>query len=245
MKEPVKGRSEAGRAREYRARATRQRVVDAAIQLFVEQGYVATTVTALAARAGVSPATIYQAFGTKQAVLERALDVVIAGDDAPVPVLERAWMREASSETDPRRRLVLVVRGVTAIAARASPLMEVLRDAAAVEPEMRSVMVERHRRRYESQEVMVKALATGRPLRAGMTPSRAADIVFALVGHDLYRLLVLERGWTLAAWQRWVVDNLERELFDDAESRLRRERANREDPVRLKARAARRAGEVD
>jgi AcrR family transcriptional regulator len=245
MKEPVKGRSEAGRAREYRARATRQRVVDAAIQLFVEHGYVATTVTALAARAGVSPATIYQAFGTKQAVLERALDVVIAGDDAPVPVLERAWMREASSETDPRRRLVLVVRGVTAIAARASPLMEVLRDAAAVEPEMRSVMLERHRRRYESQEVMVKALATGRPLRTAMTPSRAADIFFALVGHDLYRLLVLERGWTLAAWQRWLVDNLERELFDEAEVSSPRREHQLRGPRSAESAAARRADEVD
>lgn len=213
MREPVKGRSEAGRARQARALLTRRRITEAATELFVDEGYVTTTVVGIAERAGVSPATIYQAFGTKQAILERALDVVIAGDDSPVAVLDRQWVRNATGEGDPRRRLELIVRGVTAIAARAAPLMEVLRDAAAVEPGLRVVLDERHRRRYESQRVMVDALIGGRSLRPPLTPRRAADIFFALVGHDMYRLLVRQRGWSISAWQRWVVEGLERDLF--------------------------------
>jgi hypothetical protein len=56
---------------------------------------------------------------------------------------------------------------------------------------------------------------------AALTPSRAADIFFAVVGHVMYRLLVLGRGSTVAAWQSWLVDNLEHELFDEPDSRPR------------------------
>src|SRR3984893_680815 len=115
MREPVKGRSEAGRAREHKARETRQRIVAAAIELFLDVGYAAATVDAIAHHAGVSAGTIYQAFGTKQAVLERAIDVTLAGDDEPIAVLERSWVTEAKQEPDPRRRLELIVRGASAI----------------------------------------------------------------------------------------------------------------------------------
>ena len=215
MRDPVKGKSQAGRAREERAHATRRRIVGSATELFVAHGYAPTSVNAIARRAAVSPATIYQAFGTKQAVLERALDVVTAGDDAPISVLDRPWVDEARQEPDPRRRLDLVVRGVSTIAARAAPLMEVLRDAAAVEPEMRALVAERYRRRHESQSALVGLLAADRPLRSGLTHAVAADVFFALVGHDIYQLLVVGRGWTISAWQDWLVEAVERELFDD------------------------------
>jgi len=38
VKEPVKGKTEAGRRREERARHKRQRVADAALGLFLERG---------------------------------------------------------------------------------------------------------------------------------------------------------------------------------------------------------------
>jgi len=224
MRDPVKGRSDAGRAREERARATRERIVASATASFREQSYARTSVEAIARRAQVSPATIYQAFGTKQAVLERALDVAVAGDDGPEAVLARPWVSEARREPDCRRRLELVVRGVTTIAARAAPLMEVLRDAAAIERDMGDIVVERYRRRYQSQSAMVDFVTANCPLRPGLTHTRAADIFYALVGHDMYQLLVEGRGWTISMWQDWLVQTLERELFDDALRQPRRRR---------------------
>ena len=76
MREPVKGKTEAGRRREERARHKRQRVADAALWLFLERGYMETTIEAIARKAAVAPATVYQAFGTKQAILARILDQV-------------------------------------------------------------------------------------------------------------------------------------------------------------------------
>lgn len=219
MREPVKGRSEAGRAREQKARETRQRIVGAAVALFLDVGYTAATVDAMAEHAGVSAGTIYQAFGTKQAVLERAIDVALAGDDEPIAVLERSWVTEARKEPDPLRRLQLVVCGASAIAARVAPLRGVLRDAAAVEPGLRIALDENHRRRRESQGALVEILAESHKLRSPLTIERASDIFFALVSSETHELLVTRCGWTLSMWQDWLVSSIERELFDSPVSR--------------------------
>src|SRR6185437_17119394 len=110
MSEPVKGRTEAGRRREERARHRRQRVVDTALRLFLERGYVATTIEAIAREAAVAPATVYQAFGTKQAILARVLDQTITGDAQPAALLDRDWVKQASQHPDQRQRLALVIR---------------------------------------------------------------------------------------------------------------------------------------
>jgi AcrR family transcriptional regulator len=128
--EPVKGKTDAGRRREERARQRREHVVEAATQLFLEHGYVATTIEAIARAAAVAPATVYQAFGTKQAILARILDVTIAGDADPAALLDRDWVRQAARHPDPRQRLALVVRHASQVAARTAPVKEVMRAAA-------------------------------------------------------------------------------------------------------------------
>ena len=105
MSDPVKGKSAAGRRREQRAQHTRARITEAALRLFVDRGYPATTVEAIAVEAGVAPATVYQAFGTKQAVLARALDTAIAGDTASTPLLDRDWVAAARRQRSVARCL--------------------------------------------------------------------------------------------------------------------------------------------
>ena len=74
------------------------RVVGAALRLFLERGYAGTTVEAIAAEAHVAPATVYQAFGTKQAILARVLDQAIAGDAEPAGLLDRDWVKQAAGQ---------------------------------------------------------------------------------------------------------------------------------------------------
>jgi len=76
------------------AARNRQRILDAARELFVERGYVAATIGAIAGRASVSPETVYATFKNKRSILSRLIDVSMAGDDAPVPILERSWVNE-------------------------------------------------------------------------------------------------------------------------------------------------------
>ena len=79
--------------RAARARETRQRMVDAARRLFVERGYLPTTMSAIAQVAGVAIQTLYLSFGSKAGGLAATLDTTNAGDDAPVPVLDRPWVQ--------------------------------------------------------------------------------------------------------------------------------------------------------
>jgi AcrR family transcriptional regulator len=213
MAEPVKGKTAAGLRREQRAQQTRVRIATAALRLFLERGYVATTIDAIAQEAGVAPATVYQAFGTKHAVLERVLDSTIAGDDAPVGLLEREWVSQARRQRDARRRLAVVVRHAAQVAARTAPLKEVMRDAAAADPRVRDLIREDHARRRQTQRVLVDIAIGDSALRPGTTHEAAADTFFVLVSSHNYQFVADVLGWRLGDWQRWLVAILTREFF--------------------------------
>jgi AcrR family transcriptional regulator len=213
VREPVKGKTEAGRRREERARHTRQRVADTALQLFLERGYMATTIEAIAQKAAVAPATVYQAFGTKQAILARILDQTIAGDAQPAALLDRDWMKQASQHPDPRQRLALVIRYTSQVAARTAPVKDVMRDAAAADPAVRQLIRDDDQRRYTTQLAHVDLVIGGDSLRAGCDRDHAAAIFFALVNSHSYQLLATHLGWSPADWQQWLTSVLDRELF--------------------------------
>lgn len=183
------------------------------MRLFLERGYVATTIEAIAAEAAVAPATIYQAFGTKQAILARILDLTIAGDAGPAALLERDWVKQASQHSDPRQRLALVIRHTSQVAARTAPIKEVMRDAAAADPAIRQLLREDDQRRSITQQALVDLVIGGASLREGCDRGHAAATFFALVNSHCYQLLASHLGWSPADWQHWLTSVLDRELF--------------------------------
>jgi AcrR family transcriptional regulator len=213
MPDPVKGKTAAGRRREERARQTRARIMDAALGLFVHHGYVATTIEAIAREADVAQATVYQAFGTKHGVLARALDAAIAGDAAPVPLLERDWVKAAQRQRSVELRLAAVVREAARIAAQTAPLKDVMRDAAATDPAVRDLIREDHERRRETQRALVQIAIGNHRLRSGMTLEQAVDSFFLLVNSNTYRLATDVLGWSDELWQQWLVTILTHELL--------------------------------
>src|SRR5215208_7526385 len=84
----IDGRSE-------KARLTRARILDAAGELFVRDGYGATALQDIATKAGCAVQTIYYSFGNKQTVLKELVDRTVAGDDEPVATMDRPWFRAA------------------------------------------------------------------------------------------------------------------------------------------------------
>lgn len=207
MREPVKGKTAAGRRREQRARATRGRIVARATDLFLEQGYTATTVDAIATAAGVATATVYQAFGTKAAVLAAALDESIVGDADEAPLLDREWVTDAREERDPEQRLAIVVANAAKIAARTAPLKDVMRDAAATEPAIRDLLTRDDARRLQTQHELVQ-------IAVGDDPSEA-DLAafFLLVNSHSYLLASRHLGWSETRWRRWLIETLSRQFF--------------------------------
>lgn len=215
MADPVKGRTDAGRRREQRALQTRTRIVDAARRLFLQRGYLATTIEGIATEAGVAVATVYQAFGTKQAVLSRVLDSTIVGDTGADPLLARDWVAQAARRRTPARRLAAVVQGAAQVAAATSALKQVMRDAAAADPQVRELIRQDHERRRRTQRALVElALGQDAALRPGLTLDRAADAFFLLVSSDGYELATGVLGWSQDAWQRWLVATLTHQLLD-------------------------------
>lgn len=236
MAEPVKGKSEAGRRREERAHQTRARIVDAALRLFLQRGYAATTVEAIAREAKVASATVYQAFGTKQAILARSLDVAVAGDAEPVALLERDWVQAAREEPDPVPRLALVVTRAADVAARTAAIKEVMRDAAATEPAVRELIRRDHERRYRTQQALVELVLDSAPPQPGMEYADAVATFFALINSHTYQLLVGHLGWTIERWQTWLVDVLHRELLGANEGTTQTRRTARGSRRRSKPR---------
>jgi AcrR family transcriptional regulator len=208
----VKQGPEDGRA--ARSRATRARIAAAAARLFVENGYASTSIATIANEAGVATQTVYNAFANKPAILSAALDLAIAGDDAPVATLERAWVRDALAAPDAVDQVRRQVDGAAEILARVSPLLEVIRGAAPTDPDLAAAWRANIEQRRTVQNVFVEALAGRGALRPGLTVDDATDVTLALLSPETYTLLTVERGWSPDRWRAWARDALLRQLTD-------------------------------
>ncbi len=180
--------------------------------MFVEGGYVATSVESIAVRAGVSPETVYATFKNKRALLAELIDVSIAGDATPVPILDRAWVQEMRQESDPRRRLQILAKNGRLILERMTPIYEVLQGAAAADPEIASALERYKAQRHAGQSELIRIIARS-VLRRGLTLETAADVFFAIGSPETYRLLVIDRGWSADRFERWYSDTLARLLL--------------------------------
>jgi AcrR family transcriptional regulator len=198
----------ASQVRDEQARRTRRAIVAAAHDLFLAQGYAATTIDGIAQAAHVSRRTVFNSVGGKAALLKLALDWAIVGDDEPVPLADRPAIQAILAEPDPRRALMLWVQAVADVAARVTPLGEVLIAAADIDPSAARLLAEASRNRMLGATAFIRYLASLNGLAAGMTEQRAAELCWALTDGHLYRLLVAQRGWSITDFNRWLADSL-------------------------------------
>jgi AcrR family transcriptional regulator len=200
--------------RASQARATRRAIVDAASRLFVEHGYGATTVDAIAGAAGVSRKTVFTSVGGKLEALKLAIDWAIAGDDEPVPILERPHVRAGRAEPDARRILTAYARTVREVSERIAPLHAVVQAAAGVDPGIRALAEEGGEQRIRGMRVLAKVIADRGALRPGLTVAEAADVLWLLIDPGIYHRLVLEQGWAPDRYQQWLAGTLLSLLLD-------------------------------
>ncbi len=190
------------------ARDNRWAVLQAARRLFFERGFAATTMPAIASTAGVSVQTVYKAFGNKARLAKAVFDVAMAGDDEPVPMLQRASLGRVRDEPDPRTKLRLYGGFLAEAAPRHVPVQLVIRDAAASDPEARVVWAELQAERLKGMTVFARALHDDGHLRPGVSTNEARDVLWTYNSAELFQLLVLERGWSPKRYGRWVADAL-------------------------------------
>lgn len=201
--------------REAQARRTRLNVLSAARRLFDETGYGSTSLQQIATAAGVSVQTIYASFGTKPAVLADLLDVAIAGDDEPVAVNDRDWMRTVFEHPDAQIRLAAYGEAVAGIYERAGDVFAIVRSAAQSDVDLVPLAETTEQRRRAGAESVTRGLEELGALRDGLDAHRAADILWTLNSPEIHQRLVRECGWTSSQYATWLAATMGHALLDD------------------------------
>ena len=200
----VKGRPS---HRQRQAQATREAVAAAARRLFANRGYVATTVEAIAQEADIPVPTIYSAFGAKPAILEEVRRLWVL--DSEVAELHAEAMRLS----DARARLSLAAHWTRRQFELGYDVIAMHQDAARADPRV----AETWRMALAGRETAVGELLRplSREFKPGLSRTGALDLYVTLTVPEIYRTLVVERGWTVERYENWLAAALLRELLGD------------------------------
>jgi AcrR family transcriptional regulator len=199
--------------RQEQARQTRARILDAAQTLFSERGYANTTMEAIAGGARVATDTVYATFRNKQGVLHALLDVRVVGDELPIGVLDREGPQAVRVDRSQARQIARFTEDVTGILERARPVDDIMRGAAAVDPDIAALRTRMQEGRYDNMRQLVSWLTANGPLRDGMSEEDAAAIAWAVASPEVHGLLRVGRGWTQERYREWLAATLTRTLL--------------------------------
>jgi AcrR family transcriptional regulator len=191
---------DASSRRESAAR-NRAAVLAACRELLFRDGYHHMTVRSVAEQAGVSPETVYKAFGGKPGLMKALWDVTLAGDDQPVTIADRPQMQEVRSAADPAEKLRRWARFVSGANQRLAPLYGLLAQAG---PEVAQLLATTQRERLTGVRALVTHLADSGLLAAGRDPATAADACWALTGPRVFLDLTADRGWHPGQYEDWL-----------------------------------------
>lgn len=193
--------------RAVRAKATRHRVLSAARQAFLADGYAGTTIRQVAAAADVSPETIYKRFGSKAGLFKDVYDVAMAGDEEPVPIAQRPQVQAVRAATNPASSATAYAHLAGAFTRRAGALIRLALSARGSDPDLDAFVTTIDHERLTGSTMAVREWAERGWLRPGLDVEQARDIVWTLNSPALWALLAA-RGWTLEAYQAWLAEAL-------------------------------------
>ncbi|HEX5614874.1 MAG TPA: helix-turn-helix domain-containing protein [Acidimicrobiia bacterium] len=197
------------RAEEER-RATRRRVLAAAQVLFVGKGYKATTMADIAAEAGVAMQSVYKAGRSKADLLQRVVEVVVAGDDDDVLITDRPSVAAIADEADATRQVEMLAALIASTQERSAPVQVALREAAALDQAVARNLDAELQRRHETIGAVVGMIAEDR-LRHSREES--VDTVWAIGSSEVFLLLRTRRGWDADHYLRWLTSTLVGQLL--------------------------------
>lgn len=191
--------------RQAQTALTEQRIVAAATELFLADGYLATTLEAVAKRARVGARTVYVRFGTKSELFKRVVDVAIVGDTAPVDVLGRDWMQRALTAPTAAERIAAAAAAGRQIMERSGALFAVALQAAAIEPAIQEAFQEGRRGARRAQEAFWTAMADDGLLPAGADVAWLVDTTGLLGSAETYLQAGHLYDWSFDQYEQWLV----------------------------------------
>jgi AcrR family transcriptional regulator len=145
------------------------------IEVFLERGYVATTMPAIAERAGVALDTVYASVGRKPALFRELIETAISGRVEAISAERREYVKAMLAEPKAARKLEIYAAAVTEMQPRLAPLVALVREAAAAEEQLASLWKEIADRRAANMRLFAAELARSGRLRVGI--EEAADVI--------------------------------------------------------------------
>lgn len=197
-----KKRSYNSAGRQEKAVETKRRILTAAKKLFQEKGYEPVTIDEIAKAARISSPTIFLLYKSKRGIFQAIMD------DALPSGQREALVAEVNKEPSARGRLQFGAKIARQMYDAERTLMDLFRGASVLSPELKEIEIERELRRYERQGPSMRKTAKDKSLIKGLTLKKARDIVWAFTGRDMYRLFVIERGWTSDQYEKWLSEVL-------------------------------------
>jgi AcrR family transcriptional regulator len=181
-------------------------MVEAAYRLFCANGYLGTTMSAIAAEAGVAVQTLYYTFHTKAAVLDEVIGAAIVGFDnwrQPPPdpqvgdlLTWHPWWVALEAAPDAGAALEVFVTNGVRVLERVGPIVAAMHGGTG-DPEAQAVVRTAEDRRVDAYRAVVHALAH-KPggLRPGLSEAAATDILVVVFSAEVFQALA-RRGWSL------------------------------------------------
>jgi AcrR family transcriptional regulator len=195
-------------ARDTQAAQTRARILAAAKKLFELEGFECVTIEKIAQTGEVSIPTVYSLFQSKRGVLRALMDEAL-----PIDQFD-ALVEMSIQEKSPKVRLSVSAKIARQMYDAEKVQMNLFRGAAVLAPEFKELEKEREMRRYSRQEVTIKAMVKEKSLAKGLSEIKARDILWAFTGRDMYRMFVVEKGWTSEEYEHWLTQLLINNLMD-------------------------------
>lgn len=187
---------------------TKMRVLAAAKRLFKSKGFEDVTIELIAEAAHVSVSTIFSLFKSKRGVLRVLMDEALPPDQFA------SLVNQAMQQKSAHEHLKISARIARQIYDAEKSLMDIFRGASVLAPELKQLEKQRELRRYKRQQETIKIIAESKSLAKGLTVSQARDILWALTGRDMYRMFVIDRGWSSDDYERWLGELLVSTLIE-------------------------------
>lgn len=188
--------------RSTQAAITRSRILATARNLFHERGFEDVTIDMLAQTAQVSTPTVYALFKSKRGILRALMNEALPTEQ------REALVNEIGLKNSAAERIAIAAKISRQMYDAEKALMDIFRGASVLAPEFKKLEQEREQRRYKRQEESMKETAAMNSLKKGLSLTKARDILWAFTGRDMYRLFVIEKGWTSDEYEKWLAELL-------------------------------------
>ncbi len=215
MSDPVKARAYNSSLRAEQAAQTRTAILDAARALFIAQGYRRTTVKQIAEQAGVNVDTLYHAVGPKPTLMRELVETSLSGRVEAIPAAQRDYVQRIGQTASAGDKIDIYAAAITEIHQRMAPVFLSLRDAAVTDEPCRQLWKSIAARRSRNMLDFATDLRATGELRGDLDDQQVADIIWSMNAAEYWVLLVEERGWTPARFEKWISDAWRRLLLND------------------------------